>query len=59
MEKKLRKLIQKHISQHTVKPKPRWQGSPFRDLDVFEFGDAPIFFGRTRAIGEVELTLKS
>ena len=33
MDKKLRKLIQKHIGQHTVKPKPQWQGSPYRDLE--------------------------
>jgi len=53
MEAKLRKLIQKHVGQITTKPKPQWQGSPFRDLDVFEFQHAPIFFGRSRATGEV------
>ena len=59
MDKKLRKLIQKHIGQGTVKPKPQWQGSPFRDLDVFEFEHAPIFFGRSRAIGEVVRLLQN
>lgn len=59
MDKKLRKLIQKHIGQRTVKPKPQWQGSPFRDLDVFEFEHAPIFFGRSRAVGEVVRLLQS
>jgi len=59
MDKKLRKLIQKHIGQRTVKPKPQWPGSPFRDLDVFEFEHAPIFFGRSRAVGEVVRLLQN
>ncbi len=59
MDEKLRKLIQKHIGQRTLKPKPQWQGSPFRDLDVFEFEHAPIFFGRDRAVGEVVRLLQS
>ena len=59
MDKKLRKLIEKHIGQRTVKPKPQWQGSPYRDLDVFEFEHAPIFFGRSRAVGEVVRLLQN
>jgi hypothetical protein len=31
----------------------RWKSSPFRGLNVFDFEHAPIFRGRTRAIGEV------
>ena len=31
----------------------RWKTSPFRGLNVFDFEHAPIFFGRTKAIGEV------
>lgn len=31
----------------------RWKSTPFRGLNVFDFEHAPIFFGRTRAIGEV------
>ena len=53
MDKKLCKLIQKPIGARSVKPKPQWQGSPFRDSDVLEFEHTPIFFGRSRAGGEV------
>lgn len=59
MDRKLRKLIQKHIGERTVKPKPQWQGSPFRDLDVFDFEHERIFFGRSRAIGEVVRLLQN
>src|ERR1700732_4886137 len=31
----------------------RWKSSPFRGLNVFDFEHAPIFHGRTRAIGAV------
>jgi serine/threonine protein kinase/tetratricopeptide (TPR) repeat protein len=31
----------------------RWTSSPFRGLNVFSFEHAPIFHGRTKAIGEV------
>src|SRR6202162_801001 len=31
----------------------RWKSNPFRGLNVFDFEHAPIFHGRTRAIGEV------
>jgi WD40 repeat protein/serine/threonine protein kinase len=31
----------------------RWKASPFRGLNFFDFEDAPIFHGRTKAIGEV------
>src|SRR6516225_11152833 len=30
-----------------------WKSSPFRGLNVFDFEHAPIFHGRTRAIGRV------
>jgi WD40 repeat protein len=33
-------------------------GSPFRRLEVFEFEHAPIFFGRTQAVGAVCEALK-
>ena len=31
----------------------RWKSSPYRGLSFFDFEDAPIFHGRTKAIGEV------
>ena len=31
----------------------RWKSCPFRGLDFFDFEHAPIFHGRTKAIGEV------
>src|SRR6516165_4112571 len=31
----------------------RWKSNPFRGLNVFDFEHAPIFHGRTRAIGRV------
>ena len=31
----------------------RWKSSPFRGLNFFDFEHAPIFQGRTKAIGEV------
>jgi tetratricopeptide (TPR) repeat protein len=34
------------------------QGSPFRGLQTFDFDHAAIFFGRTRAIGEVLQALR-
>jgi WD40 repeat protein/serine/threonine protein kinase len=32
---------------------PRWKSSPFRGLNFFDFEHAPIFHGRTKAIGEM------
>jgi len=52
----LRKLLARRLpAGQFSRPTPaRWnQGSPFRGLGVFEAAHAPVFFGRTRAIGEV------
>ncbi|MGA8659381.1 MAG: protein kinase [Chthoniobacterales bacterium] len=42
------------VGQRTSRRKVRrWKSSPFRGLNFFDFEDAPIFHGRTKAIGEV------
>jgi len=42
------------VGQRTSSRKVRrWKSSPFRGLNFFDFEDAPIFHGRTKAIGEV------
>jgi tetratricopeptide (TPR) repeat protein len=57
LEEHLRKLIEQRFPprEHSLaRPKLAWtQGSPFRGLNVFEFEHAPIYFGRTQAIGDV------
>jgi len=59
----LDKLIQRRLEEMgvdlalpatTAAPdQPRWEGSPFRGLETFEFEHAPIFYGRTHAISGV------
>ena len=57
LEEHLRKLIQRRLPAATPDVQPTratWTtGSPFRGLDTFEFEHAPVFFGRTRAVGDV------
>jgi hypothetical protein len=59
LEVHLRKLIEPCLpvrASENVMPRipPAWtRGSPFRGLEVFDVEHAPIFFGRTRAVGEV------
>jgi WD40 repeat protein/serine/threonine protein kinase len=46
--------IDQEASQKLLKRKVRrWKSNPFRGLNVFDFEHAPIFHGRTRAIGRV------
>jgi len=40
-------------------PPVSWNGCPYRGLQTFEAVHAPIFFGRTKAIGEVMALLKN
>jgi hypothetical protein len=59
LETHLRKLIELRLPQPAVVDVPSgvpplWQhGSPFRGLQVFDFGHAPIFCGRTHAASDV------
>ena len=46
--------VDQEIGQRTSsRTMRRWKSSPFRGLNFFDFEDAPIFHGRTKAIGEV------
>jgi serine/threonine protein kinase/tetratricopeptide (TPR) repeat protein len=46
--------LQEEIGKKSLHRKiPRWKTCPFRGLNVFGFEHAPIFHGRTKAIGEV------
>ena len=66
LEEHLRKLIQDRLQKLGISlvnreavARPTWtEGSPFRGLQVFEFQHHAIFFGRTRAIGEILERLK-
>ncbi len=56
LEKDLRKLIQDRLKLTPLAEKT-WHHTPFRGLEVFDFEHAPIFFGRTRAIGAIREAL--
>jgi WD40 repeat protein/serine/threonine protein kinase len=46
--------VDQEVGERTSSRKVRrWKSSPFRGLNFFDFEDAPIFHGRTKAIGEV------
>jgi tetratricopeptide (TPR) repeat protein len=60
LETHLRALLHERMPQHAsagedASTRITWhQGSPFRGLEAFESQHAAIFFGRTRAIGEIK-----
>lgn len=62
-EQHLEKLLLRHIqlqrglAQEAVRPLPL-TGSPFKGLGIFDFEDAPLFFGRNRPIAEALAKLK-
>ena len=65
VEHHLRKLIDSRLAAAGISAEdgialtPTWlEGSPFRGLQHFDFEHEPIFFGRTKAIGEVIDRLK-
>ena len=50
----LRHEVDQEIKQEGFSRRVRlWKSNPFRGLNVFDFKHAPIFHGRTKAIGEV------
>ena len=50
----LRHEVDQEIKQEGFSGRVRvWKSNPFRGLNVFDFEHAPIFHGRTKAIGEV------
>jgi tetratricopeptide (TPR) repeat protein len=57
LERHLRKMVMRALpdsGRHEDSAAAVWkQGSPFRGLQSFEYEHAPIFFGRTKAIGDV------
>ncbi len=62
LETHLRKLIAERLPDHVADGdeaavKTWHAGSPFRGLEAFELEHAPVFFGRTRALGEIKEAL--
>jgi len=50
----LRSQVERDVRQKVLGQKVRqWKSCPFRGLNFFDFDHAPIFHGRTKAIGEV------
>ncbi len=65
LEKHLEKLIEQKLPKRWTSRRtetilqPHWVGaSPFRGLAAFDFEHAPIFFGRTKAVGDVLAQLR-
>src|SRR5262249_40321648 len=50
----LARQVDREVRQEILTGKARrWASNPFRGLHVFDFEHAPIFHGRTKAVGEV------
>src|SRR5271165_4976132 len=45
--------VDRQIGENITRNVRRWKSCPFRGLNFFDFEHAPIFHGRTKAIGEV------
>ncbi len=59
VEAHLRRICQQHIPERLADddtaPAITWtRGSPFRGLQAFDYEHAPVFFGRTGAVGELK-----
>ena len=65
LETHLRKLIAERLPEHLTDAEQgvgrvSWhEGSPFRGLEAFDFEHAPVFFGRTRSVGEVKRAIEA
>jgi WD40 repeat protein len=62
LEEHLRQLIEERLPERQTEGtsrQARWhKGSPFRGLQAFEYDHAPVFFGRTKAVGEITSALE-
>lgn len=62
LDEHLRKLIERRLPETPIgdrAAKRSWkEGSPFRGLEVFDFRHAGVFFGRSKAVGEVLAALR-
>jgi hypothetical protein len=61
--KHFREFVAKQLDREIVPRKPapntqHWQLNPYRGLQFFDFEHAAVFYGRTKAIGEVLEVLK-
>ena len=68
LETHLAKLVEAHLPDEVAvgggngraAPGVRWHaGSPYRGLEPFRHEHAPVFFGRTRAVGEITAALEA
>jgi len=48
-----RQLEKEVVTRKKISGSPNWISEPYRGLRPFEFDQAPIFFGRTKAVGEI------